>query len=184
MSNVYQQYIDPSINSATLLPIMVEKLSHDPIVTVAVTSSSYDTPSSTITINFASNLTDVQFNILNYMVNTIFYGQIPGVDFYFTNFINEPRNVYVQDFVPSSTDDLYCGYNVGSMICDSTTVKCYKCLDPTVNNAVWIDISQALSTFNDYIVLTKTSSYSASTSSSTPTTFNLSWDSSPALFVK
>ncbi len=176
MSNVYQQYIDPSINSATLLPIMVEKLSHDPDVTVAVTSSSYDAPSSTITINFASNLTDFQFNVLNYMVNIIFYNQIPGVNFYFPNAINEPRNVYTQDFVPSATDDLYCGYNVGSMICDSNTVKCYKCLDPTVNNAIWIDISQALSTFNDYIVLTKTSPENVNTSLVSSTSFNLSWD--------
>lgn len=124
-------------------------------------------------VNFTNALTEkLQFDILFCMVNSIFKNLYAGLDYDFNNQMGKTRNVYNQNHIPGYNDDLYCGYNTGSIIFNSSNKKCYICVDPSVGNAIWNVLGTDFN--NNFIILTRNSNYV--TNYSTATNFDLNWD--------
>lgn len=137
MSFSYNYYIDNTSNLANKNNYLTTRINIDSEIIAPLISVVYSAPN--IVVTFSAALTGNEYYIVHKMVNSIYYGQIVGIDYEYNNYIVQPtRMLFEQDVEPTSDYDIYSGYNFGSVVYNTVTDTYYMCINGTTGNAVWI----------------------------------------------
>lgn len=135
----YNYLLPTASNNQTNLDTLKTRILQDE--TFKYSLNSYTVNNNILTLNFSGDLGKDELNLLNYLIDNIFNGKIPGVDYDYINSIGNIRNLNNINRKPSPTDDIYSGYNTGSLCINKNENKIFFCLDPSPQNAIWTEYS-------------------------------------------
>lgn len=149
MSFIYNFYLSDITNLAAKVALMTQKINNDVEILATLTSVTYVDPN--IVIEFTSDLTDLERQIMGNFFGIIFENKVAGVDFGFNSGIFGARRLLGKNVIPTVDYDLTSGFNYGSLICNSIPPSTHICVDPTAGSAVWVSNLTITSVIRTYV---------------------------------
>lgn len=138
----YRYSISDTSDLANKLIRLEHRINIDPEITssnLPVQSVVYSAPEVIITFNFP--LVGRESYIVGGMVAFLFYDAVPGYTFAYNNLVLSPRDTMGGLVDPTQDHDIYSGYNVGSHYFIPSVPAAWLCVDASVGNAQWIQLT-------------------------------------------
>ena len=141
MSNTHTYYITGISGMPGYINKIERKINLDPQLSDALDSISYVSPY--VTSVFNRTLTDDDKNILQLIMDTIFYMSMKENN-------KEVRTIYSNNnVIPTNEFDRESGYRMGSLIYNNDTKTVYQCISSQINNSIWISSNNTCYAYRD-----------------------------------